>query len=141
VVSSADPCSSVGAAWVRVAVTCPVALSVAPIDDTLTVALSDPLALRQSARSTPPSTRKCCPRGGSRSFDASTIGSGVSSQPTSGFQSGALEFAAAKRIATVAIVDGEWLYQTRAAGGRPAKPPPWEHFDPYAGIRMSAFEA
>lgn len=56
---------------------------------------------------------------------------------TSGFQSGALDFAAAKRIATVAIVDGKWLYQTRAAGGRPAKPPPWEHFDPYAGIRMT----
>lgn len=36
---------------------------------------------------------------------------------TSGFQSGALDFAAAKHIATVAIVDGKWLSQTRAAGG------------------------
>jgi restriction system protein len=56
---------------------------------------------------------------------------------TSGFQSGALEFAAAKHIATVAVVQGEWLYETRAAGGRPAKPPPWVRFDPYAGIRMT----
>lgn len=56
---------------------------------------------------------------------------------TSGFQSGALDFATAKHIATVAIVDGKWLYQTRAAGGRQANPPPWAHFDPYAGIRMT----
>lgn len=56
---------------------------------------------------------------------------------TSGFQSGALEFAASKHIATVAVVHGEWLYETRSAGGRPATPPPWVHFDPYAGIRMT----
>jgi restriction system protein len=56
---------------------------------------------------------------------------------TSGFQSGALEFAAAKHIATVAVVRGEWLYETRAAGGRPVTPPPWAHFDAHAGIRMS----
>jgi restriction system protein len=56
---------------------------------------------------------------------------------TSGFQSGALEFASAKHIATVAVVRGEWLYETRAAADRPAKPPPWVHFDPYAGIRMT----
>ena len=56
---------------------------------------------------------------------------------TSGFQSGALEFATAKGIATVTIVEGHWLYETRAAGSRPAKPPPWVHFDPYMGIQMT----
>ena len=56
---------------------------------------------------------------------------------TSGFQSGALEFAASKHIATVTVVQGEWLYETRAAGGRPPKPPPWVHVDPHAGIRMT----
>ena len=56
---------------------------------------------------------------------------------TSGFQSGAVEFASAKRIATVAVIEGEWVFETRAAGGTPAKPPPWVHFDPHAGIRMS----
>lgn len=55
---------------------------------------------------------------------------------TSGFQSGALEFAAAKHIGTITVVQGDWLYETRAASSRPAKPPPWVHFDPYAGIRM-----
>lgn len=55
----------------------------------------------------------------------------------SGFQRGALEYAAAKNIATVAIVEGQWLYQTRAAGARPTKPPPWVHFDPHAGILMT----
>ena len=56
---------------------------------------------------------------------------------TSGFQSGALEFAAAKHIATVTVVEGDWLYETRAAGAGPSKPPPWVHFDRYAGIRMT----
>ncbi len=60
---------------------------------------------------------------------------------TSGFQSGALEFAASKHIATVAVVQGEWLYETRAVGGKPAKPPPWVHFDPHAGIRMTKTQA
>ncbi len=56
---------------------------------------------------------------------------------TSGFQSGALEFAAAKHIATVAVVEGEWLYETRAAGGRQARPPPWADVDARVGIRMT----
>ena len=56
---------------------------------------------------------------------------------TSGFQSGALEFATAKGIATVTIVEGHWLYETRAAGSIPATPPPWVHFDPYMGIRVT----
>jgi restriction system protein len=56
---------------------------------------------------------------------------------TSGFQAGAVEFASAKHIATVAIVEGKWLYQTRGAEPTLAEPPPWVHFDPYAGIRMT----
>lgn len=56
---------------------------------------------------------------------------------TSGFQSGALGFAAAKHIATIAVVEGEWLYETRAADAGPAKPPPWVQIDRYTGIRMS----
>ncbi len=56
---------------------------------------------------------------------------------TSGFQSGAIQFATTKRIATIAVVEGEWLYETRAAGATPATPPPWVHFDRYAGIRMA----
>ena len=42
---------------------------------------------------------------------------------TSGFQSGAIEFASAKHIATVSIVEGKWLYETRAAGPARAEPP------------------
>lgn len=56
---------------------------------------------------------------------------------TSGFQSGALEFATVKHIATVAIVEGHWLYETRAVGSTPLVPPPWVHFDAYAGIQMT----
>jgi restriction system protein len=56
---------------------------------------------------------------------------------TSGFQSGALEFAAAKNIATVAVVEGEWFYETRAAGMARPKPPAWVHLDRHAGIRMT----
>jgi restriction system protein len=57
---------------------------------------------------------------------------------TSGFQKGAIQYAAAHGIATVAVVYGEWLYETKAAGSRPAKPPPWMRLDPYAGVRMTA---
>ena len=56
---------------------------------------------------------------------------------TSGFQSGAIEFASAKHIATVSIVEGKWLYETRAAGPARAEPPPWVHVDPFAGIRVT----
>jgi restriction system protein len=56
---------------------------------------------------------------------------------TSGFQSGALEFACAKHVATIAVVEGRWLYETRASGDAPSEPPPWVHFDAYAGIRMT----
>jgi len=56
---------------------------------------------------------------------------------TSGFQSGAIEFAGAKGIATVTVIEGAWLFETRSAAGPPPKPPPWVSFDPYAGIWMT----
>ena len=56
---------------------------------------------------------------------------------TSGFQSGALEFATAKGIATITIVEGAWLYETRSADRKPIKPPPWANLDPYMGIQMT----
>ena len=55
---------------------------------------------------------------------------------TSGFQSGALEFAATKHIASVTVVDGSWLYETKSFDAKPAEPPPWVHFDRYAGLRV-----
>ena len=59
---------------------------------------------------------------------------------TSGFQSGALKYADARGIATVTVVAGKWLYETKASGGGPVEPPPWVHFDAYAGIRISPTE-
>jgi restriction system protein len=56
---------------------------------------------------------------------------------TSGFQSGALKYAKAHGLATVAVVKGAWLYMTRAEGSLTPEPPPWAHFDAFAGIRMS----
>jgi len=59
---------------------------------------------------------------------------------TSGFQSGALEYARAYGIATVTVVAGKWLYETKAFGDKRIEPPPWAHFDPYAGIRVTPTE-
>jgi restriction system protein len=53
---------------------------------------------------------------------------------TSGFQSGAQDFATAQGIATVTVVEGGFVYNTRAAGTRPVAPPPWANIQPYAGI-------
>lgn len=55
---------------------------------------------------------------------------------TSGFQSGALQFAKARGIATVAVVQGTWLYRTRAATDRRPSPAPVADLDPYTGILM-----
>ena len=57
---------------------------------------------------------------------------------TSGFQKGALQYAAARGIATIAVVHGTWLYATRAAGGGPVQPPPWVRSDPHVGLRMTS---
>jgi restriction system protein len=59
---------------------------------------------------------------------------------TSSFQVGALKYADARGIATVTVVAGKWLYETKALGGRPLEPPPWACLDAYAGIRMCPME-
>ena len=59
---------------------------------------------------------------------------------TSGFQAGALKYADAQGIATVTVVVGKWLYETKALGSGPVEPPPWARFDAYAGIRMRPTE-
>jgi restriction system protein len=57
---------------------------------------------------------------------------------TSGFQKGALQYATAHGIATIAVVNGRWLYETKSVGNGLVEPPPWVRFDPYAGIRMTS---
>lgn len=52
---------------------------------------------------------------------------------TCGFQSGALEYARSKNIATVMFVAGDFLYETKAKDLTPP-PPPWASFPKYAGI-------
>ena len=42
---------------------------------------------------------------------------------TGGFQSGALQYAESRGIATITFLDGDFLYETR--GSVPASPPPW----------------
>lgn len=57
---------------------------------------------------------------------------------TCGFQSGALDYATAYGIATIAFVDGLFTYETKAVG--PAAdnpPPPWVKIPPYVGIFMT----
>lgn len=55
---------------------------------------------------------------------------------TCGFQSGALEYAKNYGIATVAFVEGAFLYETKSAG--PSGPPPsWAGLPNYAGIFLS----
>jgi len=55
---------------------------------------------------------------------------------TSGFQSGALEYAKVYGIATVAFVQGEFLYETRGAM-TPRQSLSWAGLPEYAGIFMS----
>jgi restriction system protein len=56
---------------------------------------------------------------------------------TCGFQSGALKYAESYGIATLAFVEGSFLYETRAAGPTSA-PPVWVGLPEYAGIFMSS---
>ncbi len=51
---------------------------------------------------------------------------------TSGFQSGALEFAKAHGIATIQIAEGRTSYFTRSFDG-PSEPPPWANIEPVIG--------
>ena len=52
---------------------------------------------------------------------------------TSGFQKGAIEYAQQRGIATVTVQHGHTNYFTRAAGTRPAAPPPWVKLSKYIG--------
>jgi len=54
---------------------------------------------------------------------------------TCGFQSGALEYATNYGIATIAFVEGKFLYETRAAVPTP-EPPAWAKVPKFAGIFM-----
>jgi restriction system protein len=58
---------------------------------------------------------------------------------TSGFQKGALLYAAAHGIATVTVIRGEWLYETKGIRPTP-RPPPWANLPPFAGERLSPSE-
>lgn len=51
---------------------------------------------------------------------------------TCGFQTGALDYARYKGIATVVFTDGSFFYQTKALGPRPS-PPPWLNLPRYTG--------
>ncbi len=51
---------------------------------------------------------------------------------SSGFQSGALEFAKAHGIATVQLAEGRTSYFTKSLGG-PSEPPPWANIEPVIG--------
>ncbi len=54
---------------------------------------------------------------------------------TSGFQTGAIEYATSKNIALVAFVEGSFLYHTRSANSSgTSTPPPWLKLPDYVGI-------
>jgi restriction system protein len=55
---------------------------------------------------------------------------------TCGFQSGALEYAKTYGIATIAFVDGRFLYETKGLD-TPTSPPAWLNLPKYAGIFMT----
>jgi len=56
---------------------------------------------------------------------------------TSGFQRGALEYAAAKGIATITFIDGKSTYNTRSRFQLSVEPPPWINFPKYSGLFLS----
>ncbi len=58
---------------------------------------------------------------------------------TSGFQRGAIQLAGARGIATVTVLDGRWLYETKSLGP-PPPPPPWIKLPRFAGERLSPLE-
>ena len=55
---------------------------------------------------------------------------------TSGFQSGALDFASAKNIATITIVNGVWLYETKSLE-KITSIPSWIKHEKYSAISLS----
>jgi|SRR5262245_25738764 len=56
---------------------------------------------------------------------------------TSGYQSGALQYAKVHGIATVHVVDGKALYETKGLNDRPASPPPWVPIFRFAGHMLT----
>lgn len=52
---------------------------------------------------------------------------------TSGFQTGASEFADKKNIATIIFQEGKSSYQTRSLNTNNNEPPPWANIPKYAG--------
>ena len=52
---------------------------------------------------------------------------------TSGFQSGALEYAKVYGVATVTFVEGSFLYETKGADQN-SPPPAWANLPLYAGV-------
>jgi restriction system protein len=56
---------------------------------------------------------------------------------TSGFQSGAIQYATSRGIATVSFVDGRSLYETKAMDGS-REPPPWVDLPRFAGQTLTA---
>lgn len=53
---------------------------------------------------------------------------------TCGFQSGALDYARSKNIATITFVERRFLYETKGAGPTKSEPPPWATMPHYSGI-------
>lgn len=58
---------------------------------------------------------------------------------TSGFQEGALKLAQARGIATITVIDGCWLYETRSLHSQPVVPP-WVKLPRFAGQRLTPLE-
>jgi restriction system protein len=58
---------------------------------------------------------------------------------TCGFQSGALEFAKSKNIATITFIAGDFLYETKSQESSNI-PPAWVSFPKFAGIYMQHSE-
>lgn len=53
-----------------------------------------------------------------------------------GFQSGAVQYAAAHGIATISLQNGRYLYETRDLAGAQREPPPWVDIQPVVGVRL-----
>jgi restriction system protein len=60
---------------------------------------------------------------------------------TSGFQRGAIKYATAHGLATIAVVNGEWLYETKSMGSAPVTHPTWARFERFAGLRMASADS
>ncbi|MCU1336349.1 MAG: hypothetical protein JWO19_1930 [Bryobacterales bacterium] len=59
---------------------------------------------------------------------------------TSGFQEGAIKLARARGIATITVVEGRWLYETRSLYSDSVVPPPWANLPRFAGQRLTPLE-